>query len=59
VDPDLQARLEEILAVNLADDALAWVLGPDGMWTHLAGTEHLDTHERLQDLARARVRRRA
>jgi polyphosphate kinase len=59
VDPDLQARLEEILAVNLADDALAWVLGPDGTWTHLAGTEHLDTHERLQDLARARVRRRA
>ena len=36
-EPDLQARLEEILDVNLADDTLAWVLGPDGRLDHVAG----------------------
>ena len=30
-DPALTARLAEILAVNLADDVLAWELGPDGL----------------------------
>ena len=29
-EPELQARLEEILEVNLADDTLAWVLDADG-----------------------------
>ncbi|HET6813672.1 MAG TPA: polyphosphate kinase 1, partial [Actinomycetota bacterium] len=28
-DPRLEGRLEEILATNLADDTLAWDLGPD------------------------------
>ena len=32
-DPRLQARLEEVLDVNLADDVLAWSLGPDGTWS--------------------------
>ena len=27
-DPELQARLDEILEVNLADDTLAWTLAP-------------------------------
>ena len=31
-EPDLQAQLQEILQVNLADDVLAWELGPDGTW---------------------------
>ena len=31
-DPELQARLQEILDVNLADDTLAWELGSDGTW---------------------------
>ena len=31
-DPELQARLQEILDVNLADDTLAWELLPDGRW---------------------------
>ena len=58
-DPDLQARLQEILDVNLADDTLAWTLGADGAWQRvdLGGTT--DTHERLQEVARQRVRRRA
>lgn len=55
--PDLQARLQEILDVELADDVLAWELGPDGVWRHVRGEEHVDTHLRLQEIARTRVRR--
>jgi polyphosphate kinase len=60
VAPDLQARLDEILEVNLADDALAWVLEPDGGWRKLSedGTGTVDTHRRLQELALERARRR-
>ena len=29
----LQARLDELLAVELSDDVLSWTLGPDGRWT--------------------------
>jgi polyphosphate kinase len=53
-DPTLAARLEEILAVNLAPDALAWELGPDGAWTRVPGAEGLSTQDRFQELARAR-----
>jgi polyphosphate kinase len=56
-EPDLQARLEEILEVNLADDALAWELRPDGRWEHVAGPRTVDTHVRLQEIARTRARR--
>jgi polyphosphate kinase len=58
-EPDLQARLDEILEVNLADDTLAWELHPEGHWTRLHGTTGVDTHLRLQEIARTRVRRRA
>jgi polyphosphate kinase len=58
-DPELQARLDEILEVNLADDTLAWTLGADGHWTHVPRVGSVDTHERLQEIARTRVRRRA
>ncbi|MGH9114242.1 MAG: polyphosphate kinase 1, partial [Acidimicrobiales bacterium] len=30
--PEMQARLREILEVELADDTRAWALGPDGTW---------------------------
>jgi polyphosphate kinase len=56
-DPDLQARLEEILEVNLADDVLAWTLDEEGRWTRVAGDGHVDTHLRLQEIARSRARR--
>jgi polyphosphate kinase len=58
-DPELQARLQEILDVNLADDTLAWQLGADGQWTKVATVEGVNTHRRLQELAieRARPRR--
>lgn len=56
-DPALQRRLGEIIEVNLADDTLAWDLGPDGTWTHVPRVETVDTHQRFQELAVARTRR--
>jgi len=58
VEPELQTRLQEILDAALADDTLAWELGPDGEWTHPAGGGTFDSHLRLQEIARTRVRRR-
>ncbi len=55
---ELQARLQEVLDVNLADDRLAWVLGPDGEWTKVAGDDGVDTHVELRRRAGARARRR-
>ena len=54
-DPALAARLEEILAVNLAADALAWELGADGSWTRVPGPTGSSSQERFQDLARSRA----
>ena len=44
----LAARLEEILAVNLADTSAGWVLGPDGVWGRVDGRS---THGDFQGLA--------
>ncbi len=56
-DPKLQERLREVLEVNLADDVLAWTLGPDGVWHKVAaGSANVETHVRLQELATARGR---
>jgi polyphosphate kinase len=59
VDPELIGRLDEILEVNLADDTLAWELGPDGSWSHLPRLGTVDTHVRLQEIAQTRARRRS
>jgi len=59
-DPELQARLQEILAVDLADNVLAWTLGADGTWTKVPAPPdgpRVDTHVRLQELAAHRGRR--
>jgi polyphosphate kinase len=53
-DPALTARLDEILDVSLADDVLAWELGPDG-WAKVPTTSGVRTHDRLQELAEARA----
>ncbi|MCD9625582.1 RNA degradosome polyphosphate kinase [Rhabdothermincola salaria] len=50
-EPALQARLVEVLDVNLADDSLAWSLGPDSTWHHHRGPDGVETHRRLQQLA--------
>ena len=52
--PSRQQRLMEVLQVNLADDTLAWTLGPEGEWSPPPGTGRVDTHLRLQELHRAR-----
>ena len=57
-DPGLQARLQEILDVNLADDTLAWRLGGDGRWSKVPDAKGVNTHRRLQELAYERARRR-
>ena len=57
LDPALQARIDEILEVNLADDVLAWLLGSDGVWSRIEPRGERDTHVRLQQAARERKRR--
>jgi polyphosphate kinase len=53
--PDLRQRLEEILVTNLADDSLAWELGPEGAWTRVARGPGIDTHRVLLERARLRA----
>ncbi|MET0420486.1 MAG: polyphosphate kinase 1, partial [Acidimicrobiia bacterium] len=60
VDPKLRARLAEMLDVALADDVLAWNLGPDGTWAKVAGTDNagnggVNTQRLLRDLAISRT----
>ena len=50
-DPTLQAQLDEIVDVNLADDMLAWTLLSDGTWQHVDGPGEVETHRRFQELA--------
>jgi polyphosphate kinase len=57
-DPDLQARLLEVLDLNLADDTNAWVLGQNSSWERVATTAGISAQRRLQELARNRARRR-
>ena len=47
-DHHLQGRLRQILEVNLADDVLAWTLGPDGTWSKVPTVLGNDTHLQLQ-----------
>ena len=56
-DPNLRARLDEILELNLADDVLAWTLEPDGTWRKVPTVVGLESHVRFQELAVARPRR--
>jgi polyphosphate kinase len=54
-DPALQFRLDEILDVVLADDELAWELGPDGAWRKVPAEAGVDAHLTLRSLAEARA----
>lgn len=54
-DPRLRARLDEILRVELADDRLAWELGPDGTWRRVAPGSGIDAQARFEELARERA----
>jgi len=55
-DPKLCGRLAEIFEIALADDVLAWELGPDGMWQRVATERGLNSHKRFQELALERAR---
>ena len=58
LDPELRARLEETIQLNLADDTNAWELGPDGSWRRVVPVLGLSAQRRLQELAVERARRR-
>jgi polyphosphate kinase len=50
-DSKLRLRLQQILDVSLADDVLAWELGPDGSWHHVPTVRGLNSHTRFKELA--------
>jgi polyphosphate kinase len=52
LDPQHQARLREILEIQLSDTAKGWMLRPDGSYvrTRAEGVPHLRSQERLYDL---------
>ncbi|OLB91629.1 MAG: RNA degradosome polyphosphate kinase [Actinobacteria bacterium 13_2_20CM_2_66_6] len=50
-DSKLRQRLQQILDVSLADDVLAWELGPDGGWHKVPTTRGLNSHNRFKELA--------
>lgn len=58
IDEELQARLLEVLELDLADDTNSWVLGPDSKWSRVPTTAGVSVQSCLQELARDRVRRR-
>jgi polyphosphate kinase len=55
LDPDLRARVQEILDVELADDELAWELQSDGRWTKVETIRGVNTHRRLEEYALERA----
>ncbi len=54
-DPALRAELREILDILLADNTMAWRLGPGGSWSRLRPRQH-ETARNSQDELMARVR---
>ncbi len=57
-DRELQARLVEVLELDLADDTNSWQLGPDGRWTRVETLRGTSVQRVLQERARERARRR-
>jgi polyphosphate kinase len=54
LDPELQLHLQEILRIELEDDALAWELGPKG-WSKVPPRTYVNANEALMALARSRT----
>ena len=57
-DAELQARVLEVMELNLADDTNSWTLGPEGTWSRVERRLGVSAQRRLQELARERARRR-
>jgi polyphosphate kinase len=55
-DLKLCARLAEIFEIALADDVLAWGLGPDGSWQKVQTENGINSQRRFQELALERAR---
>jgi polyphosphate kinase len=51
MDAKLRRRLERIMDTLLADDVLAWELGPDGAWRKVPTVNGLNSHRRFQEMA--------
>ena len=50
-DSRLRHRLQQILDTALADDILAWELGPDGSWRRVSTVRGINSHNRFKELA--------
>jgi polyphosphate kinase len=50
-EPELQARLAGIVEAQLADDTLAWELGPDGSWSKVPTRQGRNSQEQFKVLA--------
>jgi polyphosphate kinase len=57
-DPELQARLLEILGLIFADDTNTWALRPNGRWVRVPPRRGISAQRRLKELAIDRARRR-
>jgi polyphosphate kinase len=57
-DPELQARLLEILTLVFSDDTNAWTLGADKRWRRAPTRQGVNSQRRLKELALERARRR-
>ena len=47
----VQARIDELIAVELEDDELAWELDPDALWHRVPTVRGVNAHRSLQELA--------
>ena len=57
-DPELQARLFEVLDLVFADETNTWELGPDRRWRRVENVHGISAQSRLKELAIERARRR-
>jgi len=57
-DPELQARLFEVLDLVFADETNTWELGPDRRWRRVENIHGISAQGRLKELAIERARRR-
>ena len=56
--PELCLRLEEIIAMNLKDDANSWTLGPNGSWSRVPTVLGFSAQRQFEALALDRGKRR-
>jgi polyphosphate kinase len=57
-DPELQARLLEIMGLIFSDDTNTWALRPNGRWVRVPDRQGINAQSRLKELAIDRARRR-